>query len=121
MATARERLAEADRFIALAEQKLKTANQTGTGQGARIELRVESVNHYAQADHYNLAAIAAALVDLSGPDIDLKTKALVDDIDLPGLDDYCLCPTELRAETFTHAADCPHSKKSPTDAPVRDS
>lgn len=40
---------------------------------------------------------------------------------LPSLDDYCLCPTELRAETFTHADDCPHSKKSPTASPVRDS
>jgi hypothetical protein len=40
---------------------------------------------------------------------------------LPGLDEYCLCPTELRAETFTHADDCPHSKKSPTDAPAEDS
>ena len=87
MATARERLAEADRLIDLAEQKLKAANETGTGPGARIELRVESVNHYRQADHYNLAAIAAALVDLSGPDIDLKTKALVDDLGLPANDE----------------------------------
>lgn len=40
---------------------------------------------------------------------------------MPSLDDYCLCPTELRAETFTHATDCPHSKESPTASPVRDS
>ncbi len=40
---------------------------------------------------------------------------------LPGLDEYCLCPTELRAEIFTHADDCPHSKKSPTVASAEDS
>jgi hypothetical protein len=40
---------------------------------------------------------------------------------LPSLDDYCLCPTELRAETFTHADDCPHSKESPAVASAEDS
>ena len=95
MATARERLAEADRQIALAEQKLKTAHKTGTGPTTRIELRAESVSHFKRADHYNLAAIAAALVDLSGPDVDLKTQALIDDIDLPTNDEG---PADATAE-----------------------
>lgn len=82
MATARDHIANAERLIALAEQKLKTAGKAGTGAGARIELRAESASHYRQADHYNLAAIAAALVDLSGPD-EFRTTALIDDLNLP--------------------------------------
>ncbi len=40
---------------------------------------------------------------------------------LPGLDDYCFCPLTPPVEAFTHAADCPHSKKSPTVASAEDS
>ncbi len=40
---------------------------------------------------------------------------------LPSLDHYCLCPLTTPVEAFTHAADCPHSKKSPTVASAEDS
>ncbi len=87
MATARDHLALASGYLLLAEQKLKIAHKASTGTANSIELRAEASTHYRQADHYNLAAIAAALVDLSGPDIDLKTQTLVDDLDLPTNDE----------------------------------
>lgn len=87
MATARDRLDAATALIALAEQKLAAANKAGTRAHVDADLRAAASRHYRQADHYNLAAIAAALVDLSGPDIDLKTSVLIDDLDLPTNDE----------------------------------